>query len=266
MPGPRDPSIEKFLLEPLGILFTPLTDERRVLYLDALKRLTDTQLKGAFEILRENYEYTRFPSIAEIIKAGRSSTPPNERTDRGERLPNPAQLKDEERSKLVNDYCQKFDKDYLMQQAQTGGWWWPLWEYVRAVANVQAQMIVPCPHGMIGYNGGALFGWGSIPNDEFYRRKAALFGECRKQAGMGAINVTVPDEHIEQWKRYVTTQEGASLLYELPNEITGHMKTSLYKITGTTSSDNTLADNSISSSKTTPYTKYLMGVDEAPVF
>lgn len=202
----RDAFTRKYLIEPLQeMLDVVIKPEREIHYLDACKRMSDTELRETFEWLRDNYEYHKFPSPAEIQKARKASAAlrPRKGNDRP-REAQPWEERERRRKDLVDAYMKRFECSTLHSQAIAGGWRENLMDYVLEVSRVQAQMIESGPNG-VGYNMGAIFGHNFIKGEDWQLNLTRWLQEQSQQASTGEINVTIPSEKISAWQKRVTS-------------------------------------------------------------
>lgn len=206
----RDYSIETLLIKPLEALFGELTEAKKTHYFEALRKLNDADLQAAFEHLRDNFSYSRFPAIADIQKARKA----NHKKSVGDQATNSDDFykahheKLSRQRKMANDYADEFMQSPLGAQARGEGWDRSLREYVYAAAHAQAQMIERS--GAIGY-ATCLFSTEQLQSRDLYHVRKKLFDEYSQQAQTGQILVAVPLERMEEWSRYPDIKNQVSL-------------------------------------------------------
>lgn len=110
---------------------------------------------------------------------------------------NPWEVRERQINSLVSDYMQNFIFSQTWHEAVSGKWDLDLSRYVREVARVQAKMIV-APDRDIGWDGQAIFGSTEQITDAL---RKGFFGDCRRQAQQGFIDVGIPMGMIEKWKK-----------------------------------------------------------------
>lgn len=264
--SPRDHFTKLHLLIPLRELYGELSVEKESHYLDAFKRYTDTELKSAFVYLRDNHEYARCPSISDIHKAIRASTKRGESqpTSSGGKMP--WDIRADDRAKLVKDYLTKFRQDSLYFEAAREGWDLALGDYIIAVGNVQAQMLIPGGGSGIGVDSTAIFGVGPNHSDEFKRKRDEFMRECRQQCQMGQILVTVPDERINHWKAMASYLKPQTRSGDAPIENKQHIKKQLDSALENVNSASAIAEINNNPENAAAYQANTAPIDAALVF
>lgn len=117
--------------------------------------------------------------------------------------PNSWELQDAEIERLVKEYMQGVKYRPMYADSIREGWDWYLWSYIRHVAEIQAQMITGAK---VGFDSMLLFG-------KTVERKTASqwLDEQRGYCASGIIDVHIPAERVDAWKRLLTikmTQNG----------------------------------------------------------
>lgn len=199
----RDAFTRKYLLDPLEeMLEITLKPERETHYLDACKRMTDSELRETFEWLRDNYEYSnKFPSPADIAKARKTCAAlrPHRPGSNASRPAQPWEERERKQKDLLLNYMKRFTSFAIYQQAVAAGYDRQLLEYAKEVAFIQAQMIHPGPNG-VAYNSGPLFGYDYMREPNWEANLKRWFGEQAQQASSGEIGISVPNDRINVWR------------------------------------------------------------------
>lgn len=219
----RDPYVDQFLLIPVQALFGKLTEDKKTHYYEALKKYTDTELKGVAEWLRDQYDGQRFPSIALLHKTRREIVAREERKTSAidhTRREYPWETRASNIKKRVDEYLKYFEGLQLYAQAQAGGWNAELWQYARSVAEVQSQLIEKSQN--VSYSSAIIFGIARSANAEDKQKEREWWLEQRKQAETMMINVSIPSDKIEEWKRNIkTTTPLQTSVLKKENELPG---------------------------------------------
>lgn len=111
--------------------------------------------------------------------------------------PNPWEVRAATKKHLLDEYLKRFKTiSTIWAEAVREGWDLSLLNFVRSVADVQAQMIVG--ERNIGWNGVNIFGAGKHMDEKEIHR----FLESQKdQSNTGQIDVSIPTGRIVEWKR-----------------------------------------------------------------
>lgn len=111
------------------------------------------------------------------------------------------------RAKLIADYLRQFETSGLHAEARSAGWSASLIRYVQAVAEVQAQLIVR--GGGVGFSSAVIFAHISKSDGRGYDQIVADFWkEQRRISYLGYIDVQIPIEAIDEWRR-ISCRTGA---------------------------------------------------------
>lgn len=196
--------IDKLLLTPLEVLYGALTAPKKTLYHDAIKGYSDEELKRVFAHLRDSFPYQRFPSIADIHTARKSTAAQSGGAGKGaDTLARHESAQDKRNQairNLSNEYAINFTKvSQTAEEANAEGWDWELIKYVHAVAHVQAQFIHPSPAGHYAIDWDKIQPEG-LDEPEAKKWRASFFAECRRVARTGMIDVAIPTAKITLWK------------------------------------------------------------------
>lgn len=198
--------IMQHLIMPLGALFGDLPENKRGIYLAAIDGYRFEDLHRVFMHLRDTWEpksRDTFPPISVIHRSrnartasGGAAAQPGERFE-------PFKEQHETQKLLIDEYMNQFDQGKLCDQARSAGYYPSLFAYVREVATIQAQLLVPT--NGIGYNSATLFA--HISKNEGQKQLNRVMNdfweEMRKQVSSeGRIGVTVPIEAITHWREF----------------------------------------------------------------
>lgn len=201
--GIRDSNIREHLLKPLSELFGSISAEKEAHYLESLKSAIDTELKEIFVHLRDNYEYTKFPPIAEIQKARKEISQmkagfSNTRAHSSRKYP--WEERAERIDAAVKAYWETFKNSVFYSQCVKENIHYLLEVYIKEVANVQTQIIERIPAG-VGYDCNKVFGYGFSNIPEIKQKFKTFLDECRQQAETGRIEVTVPNSVLDRFRK-----------------------------------------------------------------
>lgn len=185
-------------IQPLSKLYNKnLNDEQMAAYVEDLAIYRAETLEISQKEIRRDSKY--FPTIAQSIEA----------CDKVQNIPKstsqyslgkakyPWEIREDSKNKLVADYLAWFkNTSQICREAVAGKWDFELLNYVIAVAEIQAQMILNFPH--IGWQSPVIFGYGTAITKEMH---SSFFAEQRRIAAFGDIDVAIPTGRIENWKR-----------------------------------------------------------------
>lgn len=110
----------------------------------------------------------------------------------------PWEVADKRAAELRDEAMQRFSRSTLATQAKTEGWFERLYEYARDCAEYQARKIAGC--NAVPYTN-RVYAWdraaGEVVKDRLYR----FLDANDRQAETGMVDIIIPVEPIEYWKR-----------------------------------------------------------------
>ena len=131
----------------------------------------------------------------------------------------------DQRRDMVNKYLERFKHTNIWLDAVREGYDLYLERFVREVANVQAQMIIPEQSG-VGWGNIAIHDSGQVDPSEIN----SFMRDQQRQAQMGFIDVGVPTGRIQNWKEsveYTAQRIAESERKKKPTEALGITKSKL---------------------------------------
>lgn len=124
--------------------------------------------------------------------------------------PNEWELRDKQIYQMAKAYLESFKFGMLWRQAEQGNWDIHLWRYVHAVASIQAEVITGAK---VGFNSGILWGFTKIPDERAVRE---YMDEQRRLCADGRIDVRIPSERIEEFKKNPIARDAFFMRAALP--------------------------------------------------
>jgi hypothetical protein len=200
MTAPFDPEyaekLNRILFEPLSQLFGAIPNASQKIYHDAFQGLTEDEMQKTYERMRDRFTMRRVPFPADIAGALRAVRDES-RKRKGSPVAN-WQTVDREIDKVVRSYLDYFQTTDHFHRAQAAGYSSDLWQYVRDVAGVQAQMI-HAPHRRVAHRAAVIFRHFENSPDRFDLERQ-WFANQHQQAKSGIVSVYLPPDLITIWE------------------------------------------------------------------
>lgn len=129
--------------------------------------------------------------------------------------------KDREKDEMIDKYIKNFKTiSTIYIESLRGNWDCDLWRYVHAVAEIQAQMILQFKN--IAWS--SMITFEKTPDDtEVYR----FLSDQRRQASMGFIDVSIPTNHMNIWKKNAELRAKTTAIASPPKPFSQPIKTTL---------------------------------------
>ncbi len=182
---------------PLGKIFSKtLNDELMAAFVEDLGKYSAEVLVEGATICRRNSNF--FPRINQAIDACEEAIAQHREPPKAKPLDyrQPWEKRDARIREMIDEYLEQFTRaSTIWSESKTEGWDFSLLTYVRSVAYVQAQMMIPGGNGT-GWDSARIFGTPVVTDED----RNAFMGACRRQAETGFIDVAIPVGHIAEWK------------------------------------------------------------------
>jgi hypothetical protein len=198
--------LNRNLFEPLGQLFGAIPGASQKIYNDAFQGLTEDEMQKTYERMRDRFTMRRVPFPADIAGALRAV-----RDEAKKKRGSPAadwQSVDREVARVVHSYLEYFETTDHFQRAQTLGYASNLWQYVRDVSSVQAQMI-HAPHRRVSYRAMVIFEHFAGAPDRIELERQWLCDQM-EQARSGIVSVYLPPDLIAIWEAEASNKRVSS--------------------------------------------------------
>lgn len=157
-------------------------------YVDALGRFDTDTLEKAWQRVRDDHEYSIWPTPAKFVKAAKAAQP--------NPPPDEAQIKCQEAKQMADAYVRKFmaSRRKIVAEAREKGFAGYLLEYVQATAWIQAQWI--CGLNNVSFSARV------ISVSRHHGSSEAILEEYRKTLpdDLKEISVSIPKARVEAWR------------------------------------------------------------------